>query len=183
MHSTSLDIWSVGCTFSETTTGKALFPGDSDIGTLLLQLQLLGMPDESTWPGVTSLKNFTPELPRFKAKNMAEALPSLKENQHALDLFSQMLKFDPSARISAQQALQHPYFLHTTKEWASDTMTACMAAQPVQRPCMDFDMPAREEPHMMADYIVDVDKHHRSREARKPDLVPVFLFKFMMREF
>jgi len=109
-YSTGLDIWSMGCIFSEMATGNPLFAGDSEIATLFSIFKLLGTPQENTWPGVTGLKDFNAQFPKWKPKKIEEALPTLKDDPHALDILAQMLKFDPSERISARQALNHPYF-------------------------------------------------------------------------
>jgi cyclin-dependent kinase len=58
-YSTSVDIWSVGCIFSEMVTGRPLFPGQSDADQLSKIFEILGTPDLETWPGMK-------ELPEFK---------------------------------------------------------------------------------------------------------------------
>lgn len=37
-----VDIWAVGCLFSEMLTGEPLFPGESDIDQLFIIIKLLG---------------------------------------------------------------------------------------------------------------------------------------------
>jgi len=68
----------------------------------------LGTPTEETWPGVTSLPDYKASFPKWKPKDFKELVPDLcPEGQ---DLLQQMLVFDPAKRISARQALKHPYF-------------------------------------------------------------------------
>merc|ERR1719446_235960 len=55
-----LDIWAVGCVMSEMSTGKALFPGDSEIDTIFKIFEVLGTPTPATWKAI-------PNLPDFKA--------------------------------------------------------------------------------------------------------------------
>ena len=50
-------MWSVGCILSELLMGKPLFPGEGEIDQMNKIIKLLGIPNEETWPGVTSLPN------------------------------------------------------------------------------------------------------------------------------
>ena len=61
-----LDVWSLGCVIAEMLLNEPLFPGSSEIGMLFQQFKLLGTPHESSWPGVTSLANWSTEFPNFK---------------------------------------------------------------------------------------------------------------------
>jgi len=114
-YSTGLDIWSMGAIFSEMATAQPLFPGDSEIATLFLIFRLLGTPAENMWPGVTTLKDFNTQFPRWQAQPIETALMPLKHDPHALDLLIQMLQYNPVKRISARQALLHPYFADLDK--------------------------------------------------------------------
>lgn len=60
-YSCAVDIWSMGCIFSEVATKEALFRGDSEIDQLFRIFRLLGTPCEDQWPGVTN-------LPAYKKK-------------------------------------------------------------------------------------------------------------------
>lgn len=42
--SRAVDVWAVGCLFSEMLTGEPLFPGESDIDQLYLITKCFGMP-------------------------------------------------------------------------------------------------------------------------------------------
>ncbi|KAE8057458.1 hypothetical protein FH972_014148 [Carpinus fangiana] len=102
-YSTAVDIWSVACIFAELVTKQALFPGDSELQQLLHIFRLLGTPNEEVWPGVSKLMNWH-EYPQWKAQNLSKAVPNLDED--GLDL----LYYEPSKRISAKKAMEHPYF-------------------------------------------------------------------------
>jgi len=102
-----VDIWSTACIFAEMVSKKALFPGDSEIDQLYRIFRILGTPNERVWPGVSQLPEYKSTFPAWSPQNLA----SYVSHDHTiLDLLSKMLVYEPSRRISAKQALQHPYF-------------------------------------------------------------------------
>lgn len=108
VYSTEVDIWAIGCTFAELLGSGPLFEGDSEIDQLFKIFSLMGTPHEAEWPGVSILPNFKSTFPKFSKKNFKEAFP-LAQKQ-ALDLLQKMLSLNPVLRISAQEAVNHPYF-------------------------------------------------------------------------
>lgn len=46
-YSTAVDIWSLACIFAETSHGRSLFSGDSEIDQIYRIFQLLGTPNSS----------------------------------------------------------------------------------------------------------------------------------------
>ncbi|CAH8489162.1 unnamed protein product [Schistosoma curassoni] len=60
-YTASLDIWGVGCIFTEMISGVATFPGSKDsVDQLDKIFRIMGTPNEETWPGVS-------KLPKYKA--------------------------------------------------------------------------------------------------------------------
>ena len=51
----SADVWAAGCVCVEMCEGKPAFAGESEAGTLQLQLRKLGTPTKQEWPGMFSL--------------------------------------------------------------------------------------------------------------------------------
>ncbi|PPD85492.1 hypothetical protein GOBAR_DD17572 [Gossypium barbadense] len=98
----------------ELVTKQALFPGDSELQQLLHIFRLLGTPNEQVWPGVSSLTNWH-EYPQWSAQSLASAVPNLDSD--GLHLLSEMLQYDPSKRISAKKAMEHPYFADLNKAY------------------------------------------------------------------
>ncbi|KAF5911474.1 hypothetical protein HPG69_004395 [Diceros bicornis minor] len=83
---------------------------------MLLQLRvsldpvdtLLGTPTEEQWPAMTKLPDYKP-YPMYPATtSLVNVVPKL--NATGRDLLQNLLKCNPVQRISAEEALQHPYF-------------------------------------------------------------------------
>ncbi|KAI9136131.1 protein serine/threonine kinase [Paraphysoderma sedebokerense] len=107
-YNTSIDIWSAGCIFAEMASGHALFPGSSVREQLHLIFKLLGTPNESTWYRVSELPDYKPDFPVFERQDLKTKVPKLDDL--GVDLLSRLLEYQPEKRISAEAALQHPYF-------------------------------------------------------------------------
>jgi cyclin-dependent kinase 2 len=107
-YSLGVDIWAIGCIFAELHERKPLFMGDSEIDQIFKIFQFHGTPNEKTWPGVSHIPDFKPSFPRFKAVNPYESFKNMKPD--AIDLLLKLISLDPAKRISAVEALKHPYF-------------------------------------------------------------------------
>uniref|UniRef100_A0A8C5KIY1 mitogen-activated protein kinase n=1 Tax=Jaculus jaculus TaxID=51337 RepID=A0A8C5KIY1_JACJA len=106
------DTMGAGCIFIEMLQGQPLFPGVSSILEQLEKIwEVLGVPTEDTWPGVSKLPNYNPEWFLFsKPQSLGIVWNRLDGVPEAEDLASQMLKGFPKDRVSAQEALVHAYF-------------------------------------------------------------------------
>jgi len=112
-YGTAVDIWSIGCIFGEMVNGKALFPGKTETIQLLKICQFLGTPTTKEWPTMNTylnskIMNDIGNGEVFPLINWKKAFPKLEDS--GIDLISKMLQFDPAKRISAQDALKHPFF-------------------------------------------------------------------------
>ncbi|CAR23527.1 Protein kinase domain-containing protein [Lachancea thermotolerans] len=112
-YSTSIDIWSCGCILAEMITGRPLFPGTNDEEQLKLIFETMGTPTERTWPGVSTLPKYNPRLPQHLPKDLGALLQSQTREKMELtliDLLYGLLQLNPDRRLSAKQALNHPWF-------------------------------------------------------------------------
>ena len=57
-YSTAVDMWSCGCIMAEILTKNPIFNGRTEIAQLDQIFRVLGVPDEESWPGVTSLRHW-----------------------------------------------------------------------------------------------------------------------------
>lgn len=108
-YSLAIDLWSVGCIFGEMLGRRQMFPGKNYVHQLQLILSVLGTPPESIVSTIGSdrVRSYVRSLPSKTAEPLAALYPQAEPN--ALDLLAAMLRFDPRERISACQALEHPY--------------------------------------------------------------------------
>ena len=117
-YSKAVDIWSIGCIFSELLGRNPLFPGDHYLDQIQKIISVLGSPTKDDLNFITNsqAKEFVLKLPK-RTKQQFSVLFQ-KANPVALDLLSKMLVFNPYKRYTIEQCLAHPYFegLHNTEE-------------------------------------------------------------------
>ncbi|XP_076458434.1 cyclin-dependent kinase 14-like [Babylonia areolata] len=112
-YSTSLDMWGVGCIFTEMVSGQATFPGMKDSFDQLEKIfKILGTPDESSWEGVTKLPHYSAKkFGRYPKQALHCCVPKLSFTPHAVDLADSLLQMEPCKRISSAEASHHDYFM------------------------------------------------------------------------
>ncbi|KAL1974148.1 hypothetical protein VTN31DRAFT_5708 [Thermomyces dupontii] len=137
-YTPAVDLWALGCIFAELLSLRPIFKGEEakmdckktvpfQRNQMMKIIEILGMPRKETWPGLVSM----PEYQNLQSLAMGYNKPSnleawyhscLKNNGYSanspvgtpgregFDLLSRLLEYDPTKRITAAEALQHPYF-------------------------------------------------------------------------
>ncbi|XVE97529.1 hypothetical protein REPUB_Repub03eG0027300 [Reevesia pubescens] len=123
------DLWSVGCILIELCTGEALFQTHENLEHLAMMERVLGpLPEHMirranrgaekyfrrgsrlNWPaGAVSRESIRAVKKLDRLKNMVSQ--HVESSIYSLaDLLEGLLKYDPSERLTARQALNHPFF-------------------------------------------------------------------------
>ncbi|KAG8731727.1 hypothetical protein FRC12_019603, partial [Ceratobasidium sp. 428] len=108
-YSTAIDMWSIGCILGELLGMKPMFKGKDYVDQLNIIIDVLGTPDEETLKRIGSVKAqaYIRSLPVKEAKPFKTLFP--QADDHALDLLSKLVTFDPANRLTVLEALKHPY--------------------------------------------------------------------------
>jgi serine/threonine protein kinase len=109
-YSEAIDIWAAGCILAEMLGRKPIFPGKDYMDQISKIIAVIGTPPESDMGHVTGkrAKTYIKGLGDLPTKAWSSLYPQASEL--ALDLLNRCLTFDPTKRITATEALAHPYF-------------------------------------------------------------------------
>ncbi|XP_047435937.1 mitogen-activated protein kinase 6 [Mugil cephalus] len=107
-YTKAIDMWAAGCIFAEMLTGKTLFAGAHELEQMQLILESIPVLREEDRQELHSV------IPVFIRNDMssphtplAKLLPGV--SPQALDFLEKILTFNPMDRLTAEEALAHPY--------------------------------------------------------------------------
>lgn len=122
-------------------------------------VEILGMPTKEGWPGLLHQPEYsqlsTLSYPArdpgngkpcgldawywntLKIGGYQESQPSGYPGQQGLDLLSKLLEYDPDKRLTAQKALQHPYFSEKGEKVAANCFEGLATQYPHRRVSQD----------------------------------------------
>jgi mitogen-activated protein kinase 15 len=109
-YTEGVDMWSVGCILGELIGGKPMFPGASTTNQIDRIIEVISRPSKEDISAIDSefaahiLDNLLePQHPRT-----LESMYPMSDND-AIDFMRKLLTFNPLKRMSAAQALEHPF--------------------------------------------------------------------------
>ncbi|KAI0225800.1 glycogen synthase kinase 3 [Massospora cicadina] len=107
-YTTQIDIWSVGCVMAELMQGSPLFPGESGIDQLVEIIKVLGTPTKE------QIQSMNPQyvdhkFPHINPHSLDRIFRSDTDHE-AVGFLPMLLDYTPTRRLTAVEAMAHPYF-------------------------------------------------------------------------
>ncbi|ANB14956.1 cyclin-dependent serine/threonine protein kinase SSN3 [Sugiyamaella lignohabitans] len=122
-YTPAIDLWAVGCVFAELLSLRPIFKGEEakmdnkrnvpfQRNQVQKVVEILGTPTVEKWPALSkypeyhSLQSMKPYSPNLESWYHSTGWTNAK----GFELLSDLLEYDPAKRITANDALLHPYF-------------------------------------------------------------------------
>lgn len=111
-----VDIWSAACILYEMIAKKPLFAARENISQIQEIFRICGTPDEDDWPEwrkydsqkAAAVSGYATKFPNRLKEHLQKTLP--ESSYDIIDLLLKMLRMNPKKRITAEAAMNHPYF-------------------------------------------------------------------------
>ncbi|KAJ6720583.1 DUAL SPECIFICITY PROTEIN KINASE [Salix viminalis] len=121
-----IDLWSLGCILAELCSGEVLFPNDAVVMILARMIGMLGpIHSEMLMKGQETHKYFTEEYDLYysneETNQIEYVFPEESSLEHHLkisdvrfiDFMRNLLELNPLRRLTAKEALEHPWLSHS----------------------------------------------------------------------
>ncbi|XP_013833892.1 MAPK/MAK/MRK overlapping kinase isoform X2 [Sus scrofa] len=132
-YSYKMDLWSAGCVLYEIASLQPLFPGANELDQISKIHDIMGTPAAKTLSKFQQSRAVSFDFPFTKGSGIP--VPTASLSPQCLSLLRAMVAYDPDDRVTAHQALQHPYFREqrAAEKQASHgrRVTACFPERPV----------------------------------------------------
>lgn len=125
-YTKGVDMWSLGCILGEMLLGKPLFPGTSTLDQIEKIMTIIPTPSRQDIDSIKSQYSSS-VLDRMACKpkrSLEDVIPNAPPD--GIDLLKKLLQFNPDKRLTAEQALKHPF--------------VARFHNPEEEPSMDYDV-------------------------------------------
>lgn len=120
----SIDMWSVGCILYELIVGRPLLQGKSTKEMMCLMFEVTDFPDRKEYNEIKTELDMKIEYEYLlqmkikKRKPLKSILAGYCNDPIILDFLNKLIQFNPAKRLTAEEALDHPYMsdFHNIKE-------------------------------------------------------------------
>ncbi|KAJ1210786.1 hypothetical protein NDU88_006148 [Pleurodeles waltl] len=106
-YTKAIDMWATGCILAEMLTGRMLFAGGHELEQMQLILETIPVVRQEDKEELCKV------MPAFVSTSWAVKKPLRKllpeVNGEAIDFLERILTFNPMDRLTAEEALKHPY--------------------------------------------------------------------------
>ncbi|KAK4058182.1 Serine/threonine protein kinase [Microbotryomycetes sp. JL221] len=131
-YSNPVDMWALGTILVEILTLKPLFPGDSEVDQVFKICEVLGDPSTEygyddrgrlrgggVWPrGIKLAKDVGFAFPKIPPRTFVSLFDTNLVSMQMIDCIADLLRFEPKARLTTQQCLDHAYFREVAYRYA-----------------------------------------------------------------
>lgn len=132
-YSSAIDMWSAGCILAELYHRRPLFPGTDVKDQLETICQTLGKPSSEEIGLIANrrAREFMQKMPSQAKQDMGLLMDGADAT--AVDLVEKLLQFDPKKRLTAADALEHP-FLQEYRDKAMETVADVINTEKLEPP-------------------------------------------------
>ncbi|XP_057327347.1 mitogen-activated protein kinase 15-like isoform X3 [Microplitis mediator] len=161
-YTKGIDMWSLGCILGEMLLEKPLFPGSSTINQVERIMATLPPPTPQDIISVSAGygSNLLEKIPNISRRTLQQIFIGVPAK--ALDLIERLIVFNPNHRLTAVEALEHPYvadFHHRAHEPERGTNVI---------PPLRDDVQLRVEDYRNKLYAMMDEKHRKHKNMSKP---------------
>ncbi|XP_015173006.1 PREDICTED: putative serine/threonine-protein kinase C05D10.2 isoform X2 [Polistes dominula] len=160
-YTKGIDMWSLGCILGEMLLGKPLFPGSSTINQVERIMATLPAPTEEDLISVSAGygTNLLEKSPSGPKRSLKDLLP--ETSKEALDLICNLIMFNPVHRLTAVEALEHPYVASFHRRGNEPSRTTSVV------PLLRDDVQLSVEEYRNKLYAMMDEKHRKHKNMSK----------------